>query len=35
MNITKYEHSCLDVKDKSERLIVDPGVLSKSFTDLE
>lgn len=33
MKITKYEHSCLDVREGETRLVIDPGVFSKSFTD--
>jgi len=34
MQIIKYEHSCLDIQEKSDRLVVDPGVLSRSLTNL-
>lgn len=34
MQITKYEHACLDVRDGTSRLVIDPGVYSGSFTDL-
>lgn len=33
MNITKYEHACLDIQNGNSRLIIDPGVFSKSMTD--
>lgn len=33
MKITKYEHSCIEVKEGNNRLIIDPGIFSKSFTD--
>ncbi len=31
MQVTKYEHSCLDIVEGTSRLVVDPGVYSKSF----
>jgi L-ascorbate metabolism protein UlaG (beta-lactamase superfamily) len=31
MNITKYEHACLVVDDGDRQLLIDPGVLSRSF----
>ena len=34
MTITKYEHACLDIKENTSRLIVCPGVFTKSLTDL-
>lgn len=33
MQITKYEHSCIEVKEGSSRLIIDPGIFSKSLND--
>lgn len=33
MKITKYEHACLDIQQQETRLIIDPGVFSKSLTD--
>jgi len=35
MKVTKYEHSCLDISEGNTRLIVDPGVFSKSLTDFQ
>ena len=34
MKITKYEHACLALEHDGQRLIIDPGVFSESFTDL-
>jgi len=34
VKITKLEHSCLDIVDGDSRLIIDPGVFTKTFTDL-
>ncbi len=34
MKITKYEHSCLDINIDNKRLLVDPGILSKSIPSL-
>ncbi len=31
MNITKYEHACLVVDEDNQQLLIDPGVLSRSF----
>lgn len=33
MKLTKFEHSCLDIKEGNERLIIDPGVYSPSLKD--
>lgn len=33
MKITKYEHSCIEVKEGNNRLIIDPGIFSKSLND--
>lgn len=33
MKITKYEHSCIEVKEGNNRLIIDLGIFSKSFND--
>lgn len=33
MKLTKYEHACLDLEDQGKRLIVDPGIFTKSLTD--
>lgn len=33
MKITKLEHSCIDITDKDGRLVIDPGIFSKSLTD--
>lgn len=35
MKITKYEHACLDINEGASRLIVCPGVFTKSLTNLE
>lgn len=34
MKITKYEHSCLVLETAGKRLVIDPGIYSKSFNDL-
>jgi L-ascorbate metabolism protein UlaG (beta-lactamase superfamily) len=34
MKITKYEHACLDIVESTTRLVIDPGVYSKSFDNL-
>lgn len=34
MKITKYEHSCIEVKEGDNRLIIDPGIFSQSLKDL-
>lgn len=34
MKLTKYEHACLDIKEGTDRLVVDPGFLSESLTNL-
>lgn len=33
MKITKYEHACLVVEEDGMKLVIDPGVYSKSYTD--
>lgn len=33
MRITKYEHSCLDVRVENSRIIIDPGKFTKKLTD--
>lgn len=33
MQITKYEHSCLDIRMENSRLIIDPGKFTKNLTD--
>ncbi len=33
MKVTKFEHSCLDITEGNSRLVVDPGIFSKSLTD--
>lgn len=33
MQITKYEHACLDIINKGSRLVIDPGVYTTSFKD--
>lgn len=33
MQITKYEHSCLEVRVENSRLIIDPGKFTKSLTE--
>lgn len=33
MQITEYEHSCLDIRVESSRLIIDPGKFTKKLTD--
>ncbi len=35
MNITKFGHSCLLVEEGDARILVDPGVYSDGFVDLE
>ena len=35
MKITKYEHACLDIAKDNTRIIIDPGVFSKSLTNLQ
>jgi hypothetical protein len=35
MKLTKFEHSCLDIKDGSDRLIIDPGLYSASLSDFK
>jgi hypothetical protein len=35
MNITKYEHSCIDVRVGASRLIIDPGSFAISLIDLD
>lgn len=35
MQLTKYEHACLDIKEAYERLIVDPGEYSTSLKQLQ
>lgn len=35
MKITKYEHACLDIVKNDTRIVIDPGVFSKSFTNLD
>ncbi|MDQ3158912.1 MAG: hypothetical protein M3P98_02130 [bacterium] len=34
MKITKYEHSCLDITEGRTRLVIDPGVFSKTVGDI-
>lgn len=34
MQLTKFEHSCLDITAPGGRIIIDPGIYSKSLTDL-
>jgi hypothetical protein len=31
MKLIKFEHSCLDIQEGSDRLVIDPGVYSPSF----
>lgn len=33
MQITKYEHACLDIQINKSRLIIDPGIYTKSLSD--
>lgn len=33
MKLTKYEHACLDLREGSSRLVIDPGVFSSNFSD--
>lgn len=33
MKLTKYEHSCLVIEEQGAKLVIDPGVYSKSFND--
>ncbi len=33
MKITKYEHACLVIEEQGQKLVVDPGVYSKSYKD--
>ena len=33
MKITKREHACLDITNESDRLIVDPGIMTKPLDD--
>ncbi|MEO8863265.1 MAG: MBL fold metallo-hydrolase [Candidatus Saccharimonadales bacterium] len=33
MDITKYEHACLDIKQDNQRLIIDPGGFTALLTD--
>ncbi len=35
MNITKFGHSCLFLEGKDTRILVDPGIWSEGFKDLE
>ncbi len=35
MKITKYEHSCLVVEDKGQKLVIDPGEWTTTFPDNE
>ncbi len=35
MRITKYEHACLDIQQDNTRIIIDPGVFTKSLTNLD
>jgi L-ascorbate metabolism protein UlaG (beta-lactamase superfamily) len=35
MKITKYEHACLVVEEGSARLLVDPGIYTQGFENLE
>jgi L-ascorbate metabolism protein UlaG (beta-lactamase superfamily) len=35
MRVTKYEHACLDITEGTNRLVIDPGELSPSFTDVK
>lgn len=35
MKITKFEHACLVVEEQGQKLIIDPGVYSTSFTDVK
>lgn len=32
MRITKYEHACLDIQHNDTRIVIDPGVFTKSLT---
>ncbi len=34
MRITKYEHACLDIQHNDTRIVIDPGVFTKSLTNL-
>lgn len=33
MKLTKFEHSCMDITEGTDRLIIDPGIFSPSLTD--
>jgi L-ascorbate metabolism protein UlaG (beta-lactamase superfamily) len=33
LKVIKYEHSCLVIEEKGQKLVIDPGVFSESFTD--
>lgn len=33
MKLTKFEHSCFDITEGTDRLVIDPGVFSPSLTD--
>lgn len=35
MQLTKYEHACLDLNQQGRRLVIDPGVYSQSLQDLQ
>jgi L-ascorbate metabolism protein UlaG (beta-lactamase superfamily) len=35
MKLTKYEHSCLDIEEQGQRLIIDPGAFTKSLRNLD
>jgi L-ascorbate metabolism protein UlaG (beta-lactamase superfamily) len=35
MKLTKYEHACLVIEEQAKRLIIDPGMFNKDFSDHE
>jgi L-ascorbate metabolism protein UlaG (beta-lactamase superfamily) len=35
VTITKYEHACLVIEEQGKRLIIDPGMYLKGFSDHE